>query len=200
MDKQIFIHRFLSNQVNVEDKAGTYQVTFGAEKEGVSLEKTITVTVIGDNATDPDEPETPQEDDYSIITDMEEMTLVTGQVSEENVLAVSNVAVLNNTTSQIESNIPVTVKSSNLQDRAGMYQVSFATDKSEIAEKTITVTVIDANTNPDSGIDDQMPQIPDFELPDFPDTDAGLDNLMPEFELPGFPDTQMPDFIVPVNS
>ncbi|NMP59589.1 hypothetical protein [Enterococcus mundtii] len=112
---------------NVENQLGEYEMTLGI-KEDPRVERTIKVTV---------------SDKESYVFSAQDATVMVGQTDEASIISAANVEITNQRGEAVDAK--AVIKSSTVQDFPGTYLATIAVDQDMTIEKTITVTVMQAN-------------------------------------------------------
>lgn len=112
---------------NVENQLGEYEMTLGI-KEDPRVERMIKVTV---------------SDKESYVFSAQDATVMVGQTDEASILSAANVEITNQRGEAVDAK--AVIKSSTVQDFPGIYLATIAVDQDMTIEKTITVTVMQAN-------------------------------------------------------
>ncbi len=112
---------------NVENQLGEYEMTLGI-KEDPHVERTIKVTV---------------SDKESYVFSAQDATVMVGQTDEASIISAANVEITNQRGEAVDAKD--VIKSSTVQDFPGTYLATIAVDQDMTIEKTITVTVMQAN-------------------------------------------------------
>ncbi|USI64667.1 hypothetical protein LMK05_07410 [Lactococcus petauri] len=121
-----------------KDVEGQYQVVLGI-KEDSELKLTVNVTIVGSLG------ETPS---LNMIRAYD-ATVDSSHIDDSSILSAATAVVINAITGA-EVDMPIHIKSSNVTNEAGVYQVTLGTDDSSIADKIIQVIVFD-KAGDDSG-------------------------------------------------
>ncbi|MBO0462026.1 hypothetical protein JZO83_09690 [Enterococcus sp. DIV1298c] len=128
------IGRVIVKQSTVQDKPGEYEITFGVAQDA-SVEKTVKITV-----QDPG-----NQSKYRLKVKETQLTLQVGQTDEAVILWTSGAEVVDQNGFLSYEAHPI-IKSSTVENKAGVYEATIAVDKDQSIEQTIQVTVIGEST------------------------------------------------------
>lgn len=126
--------RVIIKKSTVQDIPGTYEVTFGIEQDA-TVEKKVKITVQNPE----DQPK------YHLNVWEKNITLQVGQTDEEAILLASGAEVKDQDGYLTYEAKPI-IKSSTVENKAGVYEATIAVDKDLSIEQKIQVTVIGEET------------------------------------------------------